>query len=48
VIPKTSHEQRLSENLDVFDFELPADVVRELDACDTLDGTVRAVEFPWW
>ncbi len=48
VIPKTSHEERLVENLAVFEFELPDDVMRELDACDTLDGTQKAVEFPWW
>ncbi len=48
VIPKTAHEERLRENLAIFDFELPEDLMRELDACDTLDGTQRAVEFPWW
>lgn len=33
-VPKTATAARLSENLDVFDWELPAEVVREFDGLD--------------
>ncbi len=34
VIPKTSRVERLAENLDVFDFELDADQMRQISALD--------------
>jgi D-xylose reductase len=34
VIPKTAHPQRLRENLAIFDFELSADEMAQLDALD--------------
>jgi 2,5-diketo-D-gluconate reductase A len=34
VIPKTTHKERMQENLDVFDFELSADEMRQIDGLD--------------
>ena len=35
VIPKSVHEERIRQNIDVFDFELTADQLSALDALDT-------------
>lgn len=35
IIPKSVHENRMKENIDVFDFELDADEMKRLEALDT-------------
>ena len=34
VIPKTSHKERLKENMDIFDFELSAEDIKQLEILD--------------
>jgi diketogulonate reductase-like aldo/keto reductase len=48
VIPKSTHRERIEENGGVFDFELSAEDVAELDALDTTGRTDRARESTWW
>ena len=48
VLPKTNHPQRQIENAAVFDFELSAADMAELDALDRTGGTAKAHESPWW
>jgi diketogulonate reductase-like aldo/keto reductase len=48
VIPKSSHRDRIEENARIFDFELPEDDLRALDALDRTGGTDRARESTWW
>ena len=47
-IPKSTHRERITENAQVFDFELAADELRELDALDRTGGTGRAQDRKWW
>src|ERR1700730_8784981 len=47
-IAKSTHRERLEENLRIFDFSLSAEDMAELDACDETGGTARALERPWW
>jgi diketogulonate reductase-like aldo/keto reductase len=42
VIPKSSREDRIRSNAQVFDFELPEPDMRSLDALDRTNGTARA------
>lgn len=35
IIPKSTHKERMQENLDIFDFELSADEMKRIEALDT-------------
>jgi 2,5-diketo-D-gluconate reductase A len=47
-IAKSTHRERIEENLRIFDFSLSDRDMAELDACDETGGTGRALERPWW
>jgi diketogulonate reductase-like aldo/keto reductase len=48
VLPKSTHETRIEENGQVFDFTLSDADVAALDALDPTGGTDRALERKWW
>ena len=48
VISKSTHRDRIAENAQVFDFELSAGDMEELDALDRSGGTHAALERKWW
>jgi 2,5-diketo-D-gluconate reductase A len=48
VITKSTHRDRIAENAHVFDFELAAPDMKELDALDRSGGTRAALERKWW
>jgi len=50
VITKSTHRDRIEENLRIFDFELPHEAMPRLDALDRTDGTGNAIEtrIKWW
>jgi diketogulonate reductase-like aldo/keto reductase len=48
VITKSTHRNRIAENAQVFDFELSAGDMAELDALDRSEGTGAALERKWW
>ena len=48
VLPKSTHRERIEENAQIFDFELPEDAMAELDSLDHTAGTGRALERKWW
>ncbi|HEX2388277.1 MAG TPA: aldo/keto reductase [Solirubrobacterales bacterium] len=48
VIPKSSHRDRIRENLAIFDFEIGAEDMARLDGLDRTGGADRAREQEWW
>src|SRR6516164_10125025 len=50
VITKSTHRDRIEENLRIFDFELPDEAMSRLDALDQTGGTSSAIEtrIKWW
>jgi 2,5-diketo-D-gluconate reductase A len=48
VIPKSTHRERIEENAQIFDFDLPDQEMDALDALDSTGGTERALERRWW
>jgi methylglyoxal/glyoxal reductase len=48
VVAKSTHQDRIEENLRVFDFELSDEQMARLDALDQTGGTGLALERPWW
>ena len=50
VITKSTHRDRIKENVRIFDFELPDEAMSRLDALDRTGGTSSAIEtrIKWW
>jgi diketogulonate reductase-like aldo/keto reductase len=48
VVAKSTHRDRIAENAQVFDFELSARDIAELDALDRSRGAAAALERKWW
>ena len=50
VITKSTHRDRIEENLRIFDVELPDEAMSRLDALDRTGGTNSAIEtrIKWW
>jgi diketogulonate reductase-like aldo/keto reductase len=48
VVTKSTHRDRIAENAQIFDFELSARDMAELDALDRSGGTREALERKWW
>jgi diketogulonate reductase-like aldo/keto reductase len=48
VLPKSTHQDRIVGNAQVFDFALTDDDMAALDALDHTGGTGRARESKWW
>jgi diketogulonate reductase-like aldo/keto reductase len=48
VLPKSTHQERIRENADLFDFALSDEDMAALDGLDRTGGTDRARESKWW
>jgi diketogulonate reductase-like aldo/keto reductase len=48
VISKSTHRERIGENVQIFDFALSSQDMAELDGLDQTNGTDRALERKWW
>lgn len=48
MVSKSTHRDRIEENLQIFDFELSGETLSQLDALDQTSGTGRALEHKWW
>jgi diketogulonate reductase-like aldo/keto reductase len=48
LIAKSTHRERLAENMQIFDFRLSSEDMAELDALDRTGRTERALERKWW
>jgi diketogulonate reductase-like aldo/keto reductase len=48
VITKSTHRERIVEDYQIFDFDLSAEELAELDCLDATGGTSEAQEFKWW
>jgi diketogulonate reductase-like aldo/keto reductase len=48
VVTKSTHRDRIAENARVFEFELSAGDMQDLDALDRSQGTGEALERKWW
>ena len=48
VLPKSTHRDRIEANAQVFDFELSAEDLSELDGLDRTGRTAEARESKWW
>jgi diketogulonate reductase-like aldo/keto reductase len=48
VLGKSTHRERLAENIEIFDFSLSDEDMAELDALDRTGATDQAAERRWW
>jgi diketogulonate reductase-like aldo/keto reductase len=48
VLPKSTHQERIHANAQVFDFALSENEMKALDGLDHTDGAAQARERKWW
>ncbi|MCW3018820.1 MAG: aldo/keto reductase [Solirubrobacterales bacterium] len=48
VLTKSTHRERIEQNLHIFDFALSGEDMAQLDALDQTGGTDEALERKWW